>query len=251
MGDAHDGVSIDSNIGKDTASISPPLGDSESDGTIQSPGRGEEDRKSIAISSLVPQSPRASASTENEYRPPLPPRPINLDLLQENRPKSGSSLRIPKRPARPQLQSTPTTAVSRTDIQTQSRQDGSRETSVSSTQLSAPPKAGLGFGSLRGFRGIVSSRESDSASITSCAPTLEAGGDVESLLGEVLDPASKSPAWNMFGPRVETSNPFDAMTTEDSGIDADFYREFDEIREAGAEGGDEGNSCNMDYIGAC
>lgn len=217
----------------------------EDNGSARSPApsplsRSDESTQQPAETSKLeaqPESPEGAAATlalQKDYRPPLPPRPTNLSLLQEGKFSPGNTLQVPKRSARPQLQSTATTALSRTDIHTQSHQDESGETTVSSTQTTPPTKS-FGFGSLRRSKGFASSEEGDSGSIRSYAPTLETGGDVESLLGEVLGATQESPAWKMLSAQVEVLDPFDSMTYEDNELTASFYREFDEIQEVAPE----------------
>ena len=80
----------------------------------------------------------------------------------------------------------------------------------------------------------------DSLSVRSYAPTLETGGDVESLLGEVLGASRKNPAWRLQGAQSEALDPFERTTYVDDEVDVDFYREFDEISAVSADGENEG-----------
>ena len=92
----------------------------------------------------------------------------------------------------------------------------------------------------------------DSGSIISYAPTIEAGGDVESLLGEVLR-GSQSPAWKLLDNQAEALNPRDFISQEDDTIGSDFEREFEELGELSADGENEGMFPNLAaflYIGA-
>ena len=189
-----------------------------------------------------------SAIHQDEPRPTLPPRPGNLDLLQEGNYSPVSSLQRSKKSARPQLQSTATTALSRTDINTQSYQDGSRETYAASAETTPPSKPAGVFGSIRMFKGLGGSETGDSASVKSYAPTLEAGGDVESLLGEVLGASQGSPAWKLLSTQYEAPDPFDSVTYEDDEATVEFYREFDEIRAVDPDGGNEGTAIQFHTI---
>lgn len=202
----------------------------------------EEDGKSGSRADSVSTSGRALSSSiaESGHRPPLPPRLTNLDLLQESKYSPGSSLHVPKKSSRPRIISTATTALSRTDIHTQSYQDGFRETFAASAQTTPLTKSIGGFGSLKRFRGFGGSDTGDSASIRSYAPTLEAGGDVESLMGEVLGSSQESPAWKLFSRKTEGSDPFESIKYEADEVTADFYREFDEIPGIDTDGGNEG-----------
>ncbi len=217
-----------------------PPEDVESDKTVQKLAQASEEigpkAASESLSPKVPSSPVA----DDERRPPLPPRPTDLSFLQGKHDQA-NGLQVPKRSTRPQLQSTATTAISRTDIHTQSYQDGSRETMASDAQTTPPSKYLGGFSSVRRFKKFGSS-EDDSASVESYAPTLEAGGDVESLLGEVLGSSQESPAWKMLSTKSEAQDPFDSILYNDDGLSADFYREFDAIGEVDPDGGNEGRN---------
>ena len=178
-----------------------------------------------------------STVSEREDKPPLPPRPSNLDFLTQIS-TPGSSLRVPKRSVRPQLQSQATTGVSRTDIQTQSFPDGSRETYAHSTK-STPSGKSFRFDSPIGqLTGINISEGDDSTSLRSYLPV--AGGDVESLLGDVIVNGQQSPAWRLLSSQVERDNPFDLLPCNNEEPTADFSREFDELGELHPAGDNEG-----------
>ena len=178
-----------------------------------------------------------STVSEREDRPPLPPRPSNLDLLTQIS-TPGSSLRIPKRSTRPQLQSQATIGISRTDIQTQSFPDGSRETYAHSTK-STPSGKSFRFDSPIGhLSGINISEGDDSTSLRSYLPTT--GGDVESLLGDVTVNGQQSPAWRLLSSQAERDNPFDLLPYYNEQPTADFSREFDELDELEPGGENEG-----------
>lgn len=226
-------------LANDRSSISWPR-DGEDDSTIRA--LKEEDAKSSseAESSALSQAHLQNPGTEQEDRPPLPPRPTNVNLLREGSFSPGGSLRRLSKSPRPHLQSTATTALSRTDIHTQSYPDGSRETFAASVQKTPPSKAVAAFGSIRRMQAVSDSEGGDSASVRSYAPTLETGGDVESLLGEVLGASQESPAWRLHNTQNEAPDPFESMTYEDDEVDVDFYREFDEIGAVAADGENEG-----------
>lgn len=169
--------------------------------------------------------------------PPLPPRPGNRDLLLP-----GGSLQRPVRQSRPSLQSAATTALSLTDIHTQSYQDGSRETFAASTESNSSSKSIGGFGSLRRFKSRNCSEGDDSTSVKTYVPTLGADGDMESLLGEVLGPSQQSPAWKLFRSQAERPDPFDSLSFENDAGFRDFDLEFDEVDELDPEGKNEGMS---------
>lgn len=169
-------------------------------------------------------------------RPPLPPRPTNHGLLGDG--KRANSLRIPKRSARPNLQSHAITAVSRTDIETLSYPDGSRETYANSTR-STPSGKSFQIDSPAGqSKGRNISDGDDSASLKSYAPTI--GGEVESLLGDVIGRGQQSPAWRLLSNQMERNNPFDLLPYDKEEPSADFSREFDELEDLDPAGDNEG-----------
>lgn len=227
-----------------SAAPSPPP-DVEGDHTIQKPREGDGKLESRTESAVTSERAPSSPIADEEQRPPLPPRPSKLDLLQKSKCNPGSSLGVPKKPTRPRIVSTATTALSRTDIHTQSYQDGSRETFAASPQTTPPTKSTGGFGSLKRFRGFVGSDTGDSASVRSYAPTLEAGGDVESLLGEVLGSSQESPAWKLLSTKDEGAYYFEPINYEEDEVTADFYREFDEVRSVDTDGANEGRSVSL------
>lgn len=218
---------------------SPPL-DGEDDDTNRNPVVGDGHLESRTESVATSERALSSSAMEEEHRPQLPPRPTNLDLLHESRYSLGSSVRVSKKPPRPRIVSTATTALSRTDIHIQSFQDGSRETFAASAQITPPTKSIGGFGSLKRFKGYSGSDAGDTGSVRSYAPTLEAGGDVESLLGEVLESSQQSPAWQLLSARSEGSDPFESIKYMNDEVNAEFYREFDELRSIDAAGANEG-----------
>ena len=214
--------------------VSPPPGEIQGDPAIEYRAAAKKELGVLVEHSATSQSAFTSRSLGDEHRPPLPPRPGTLDMLKEG--NHGTPQRA-KQSARPNLQSTPTTALSRTDIHTQAYSDGSRETYAASVETTPPSKPVGVFGSMKRFKGLSGSETGDSASVKSYAPTLEAGGDAESLLGEVLGASQETPAWKLLNTHYEAPDAFDSMDFEDDEATVDFYREFDELR--GGESGDQ------------
>ena len=217
--------------------VSPPPGEIQSDPAI---GDNAAAKKELGVS-VEPSETSQSASTSrdlgDEHRPPLPPRPGTLDMLKEGNHGTGGTPQRAKQSARPNLQSTATIALSRTDIHTQAYADGSRETYAATAETTPPSKPIGVFGSMKRFKGLSGSEGGDSASVKSYAPTSEAGGDAESLLGEVLGASHETPAWKLFSTHHEAPDPFDSLIFEDNEATVDFYREFDEIH--GGESGEQ------------
>ncbi len=216
--------------------VSPPPGEIKGDPAIENTAAAKKELGAHFEPSATSQSGFTSPNLGDEHRPPLPPRPGNLDILQEGNQSTGGTPQRPKQSARPNLQSTATTALSRTDIHTQSYPDGSRETYAASAETTPPSKPAGVFGSIKRFKGLSGSEGGDSASVKSYAPTLEAGGDAESLLGDVLGASQEIPAWKLLSTQYEAPDPFDSLMFEDNEATVDFYREFDELR--GGESGE-------------
>lgn len=158
--------------------------------------------------------------------PPLPPRPRNLATKASTDSFRFSASGSP----RPTLQSKATIALSIPDVQTynESLRDGisspnSHQFSISSTRFAGGSDAG------------------DNMSVRSYVPTLDAGENVEKVLGEVI-PEEESPIWKSLGhhfPLVETE---DALFPVDPSFREAFEREFDELEEFRADGSNEGQA---------
>jgi hypothetical protein len=176
---------------------------------------------------------------EEELRPPLPPRPTLLKAT--SRPSTASST------TRPVLQSKPTTAISSVDIQTLSFPDGTRGTfsvptsrSVSETVSVSGTSGGQDTPSRKISRN--GSDLDDNASLISFAPTLNANGDLASLLDKGL--SSQSPAWRLLSSQSDGVNAFENIEYEDTSL-AGFDHEFDEVDAVDSkEGGNEGGFAN-------
>jgi hypothetical protein len=174
-----------------------------------------------------------SINAESLERPPLPPRPTNLNLLAHGSNTPGS-LRVP-RSSRPQLQSQATTALSLKDIQTQSHPGGARETYANSTKWIPSGESTQSGSPIGQLKGGARSDGDESASLRSYVPT--GTGDVESILGDVVGAGQQSPAWRLLYSQFERSNPFDALPYDGDELTADFDREFYELGEPNIENG--------------
>ena len=237
MGHDSEESAATSNGGKTADSghdISPPQ---DEDRAIEDAAAAKEELGVHFKPSAHSQSGFTSRKLGDEHRPPLPPRPGTLDILKEGNHSPGDTPQRSKQSARPNLQSTATTALSRTDIHTQSYPDGSRETYAASAETTPPSRPAGVFGSIKRFKGLSGSEGGDSASVRSYAPTLEAGADAESLLGEVLGASQEHPAWKQLSTQYEAPDPFGSVIFEDNEATVDFYREFDELR--GGESGEQ------------
>lgn len=161
--------------------------------------------------------------------PPLPPRP------QLGVPPSRPSTAHSSAPSRPQLLSKATTQVSVVNTQAwgnESRDDSSvSPASKQRTFLDANLPA------------HTASDADDSASIRSYAPTTDAGGDAESILGDVMGPQEKTEQelllLRTLGHRfVDTEA--QSMFPVDPWLESAFEREFDEVDELNPDGSNEG-----------
>lgn len=173
-----------------------------------------------------------SALSREGTPPPLPPRPKNLGLL-ESRPSTSHSTA----PTRPQLVSKATTQLSYTDTQTYTNE--SRDDSPSS-----------GASRPRNFFGVNRSRAAsdvgDGVSVRSFAPTIEGGGDAESILGEVIGDHEKS-LLRSLGHRFEDQES-ESMFPSDPELEEAFEHEFDEIEDMSADGSNEGQDILLLYV---
>jgi hypothetical protein len=159
--------------------------------------------------------------------PPLPPRPTNHDLL-DDRPTTANmdSLRLPKRTSRPQLQSHATTALSRTDIQMQSRADSTTAKSPSASREPSQKRSASRLG-----RFIGSSETDDSASVRSYAPTLDVPYDGVSMLGD-----EPSPAWRALNAQMGTVDELQLDETFEDPLSERITFEFDDLEARAANG---------------
>ncbi|KAF1843971.1 DUF254-domain-containing protein [Cucurbitaria berberidis CBS 394.84] len=157
--------------------------------------------------------------------PPLPPRP-QLGLSGSRPSTSHGST-----PSRPQLVSKATTQISLAS--TQAFGNDARDDS-SASSASKP----------RNFLGVnVASRNlsdgDDSASVRSYVPTIDAGGDAESILGDVMGQEEKTEQEKVLlrtlGHRFEDTEAL-GMFMPDPEFEAAFDHEFDEIEEMTMDG---------------
>lgn len=168
----------------------------------------------------LPDYDERSESSEGE-RPPLPPRPNTLSLLND---ETG---------ARTALQAGATTAISRTDIETQSPEAaGGAYVTPAVHSLARIPKAKASLSQLASPRG---SETGDSASIRSSIPNGDAG-DVETLF---MDFAATGPG--LQGQDTSGLLEFPEFAADD--IDDDgILSEFEAVGELNESGDNEGMS---------
>ncbi|KAL8938922.1 MAG: hypothetical protein Q9216_003642, partial [Gyalolechia sp. 2 TL-2023] len=170
-------------------------------------------------STCTPAIAAKEDASSGEHPPPLPPRPTRLESYRKP-----SSL-VPQSSTRPSLQSTATTAISRPDIHIQTPYDRSGERHEATKQPTPPTKPRAGWGSIRRLK-IQDGDES--ASIRSFAPTIETGGDVESLLGDVTGHENSS-SWNILSGQLEETGLEQPDASQEEEVLYDFDREFEEL----------------------
>ncbi|OQE29035.1 hypothetical protein PENFLA_c004G06244 [Penicillium flavigenum] len=177
----------------------------------------ETSKQPYLSSPSIPDHDGRSDSSEGE-RPPLPPRPNTLSLLSD---ETGS---------RTALQAEATTAISRTDVETQSPEAASSAYSTLAVRgLGQGPKARASLSQLASPRG---SEAGDSASIRSSIPNGDPG-DVEALF---MDFASTAPGSQRQGATGLLDFPeFAADDIDDDGI----LSEFEAVGELNEEGDNE------------
>ena len=175
----------------------------------------------------------SSVATKEETPPPLPPRPA-LGLL--SRPSTSHSTAA----GRPQLLSKATTqlSVARTQAFATDAKDES--------PTSSGPKTRDVLGASLGAHNL--SDADDGASIRSYAPTIEAAGYQESLLGEVMGQAEKSEQekslLRTLGHKFVDAEA-QSMFPPDPYFEEAFRREFDEVDEMALDGSNEGQTHGM------
>lgn len=182
------------------------------------PGNGSQEPPSGGDATNDSEQP-----SREETPPPLPPRPKAAHPTDRPQTSSGS-LRLAGNDARPPLQSKPTTALSLTDIQTQSH--------GGDDQLTSPTSRNFSHGGLK--KGIISrsgSEGDDSTSVMSYVPALEAGMDVESMLGDVLGERRQLKPTT---PRSQAEQ--EHLFTQDEAFEDTFEHEFDELDDITSDG---------------
>ncbi|KIW24534.1 uncharacterized protein PV07_10243 [Cladophialophora immunda] len=161
------------------------------------------------------RSRQASTASEGD-RPPLPPRPSELSLMQAM-PSTGHSSRPPTRG----LVAGATTAVSMTDVNAYNRPDGSKELRVSASRTP----------SSHSIRPSPSNKTSDvgedNSSIRSYAPIGRYIHDAESIFeGDIQEEQNLSASVSSSRGLFETES--DSLYDEG---DVDFDKEFEEVDE--------------------
>ena len=176
-------------------------------------------------------NPNVKVEEAEDTPPALPPRPANLDLLDER--KSGT-LKLPRRASRPQLQARPTTALSIADVQIRNHHENSLSRSTSRTVSRKPSNVHLSRVTSR-----AGSDGDDCNSLRSYAPSVDYGGQAESILGGFLAEQA-TPAWKALSAQLEHENPFEQQTfVEDEIYSARLHHEFDQLEEMRPDGSNE------------
>ncbi|CAN9155435.1 unnamed protein product [Alternaria alternata] len=187
------------------------------------------------IRSFSRSTSTGSLASKEEAPPPLPPRP-GLGLLSRpglgllSRPSTSHSTA----PGRPQLLSKATTqlSVARTQAFATDAKD--------ELPTSSGPKPRDVLGANLGSHNL--SDADDSASIRSYAPTIEAAGYQESILGEVMGQVEKSEQekslLRTLGHKFVDAEA-QSMFPPDPYFEAAFHREFDDVDDMAMDGSNE------------
>lgn len=221
-----------------------PMAGEGGDGGGQEPTqirpREEDSMKDTGMSAISRTKSREAGKPSNssaaESRegtpPPLPPRRTLLETPNRRPQTSSGSLTFPRSSSqsrsssRPPLQSQATTALSLTDIHFQTHgSEGSFPSTPTSRQISV---AGLKPGHSR-----HGSDGEETASVMSYAPTMEAGVDVESMLGDVLQ-GRNTPRWTPLSPRQDLAE--GSLFPNDPDFEDAFEHEFDELDDITSDG---------------
>ena len=171
--------------------------------------------------------------------PPLPPRPKNVSRLEsrlDDRPKTSGSLAAFSLVSRPPLQGNATTAVSRTDVHTQSAGEHDTHSSPDTRRMSFPK---LGRNASRNAsRSHSGSDRDDSLSVRSLVPTLAPGADIESLMDGMADQSQS--AVSALTPHIGIDHLTESLFADNLMLEKSFLHEFDELEEIKADGSNEG-----------
>jgi vacuolar fusion protein MON1 len=171
--------------------------------------------------------------------PPLPPRPSLLETPKPRPHSPAASLRIttissrPPSSSRAPLPSRATTALSLADVHVQSH--------AADDELRASPTSHqIGFSGLRYGNSRRGSEGDDTASLRSYAPTLEAAGDMESMLGDVPHEQG-TPGYKPLTPKARGKGiDEDDLFPSDPVFHEAFEHEFDELDDITSDGLNEG-----------
>lgn len=197
--------------------------ETKADGPSTTP-EGQSDQQHTEISKSHGDDRRTYSTSSEEERPPLPPRPETIDLLDEDSASRPST-------ARPHLQSQATTALSLKDISRQANSD-TVDTPIPGfgrSLLGCGLKARTSLSQLTSTRG---SEAGDTASIRSFIANSEEGQD-ESIFGDFAAEAAHHLHAEKVGVLSLTEFP------QDDGAD-EFVREFDSIGDLDEVGDKEG-----------
>lgn len=227
----------------------------DGDGKVHKPGQdnpleegsintsGDESSKDTTSTEIEAQNGNTTPESREGTPPPLPPRRPVLETPNRRPQTSSGSLTLPRsssRPrsgSRPPLQSKATTALSIAEVHSQAH--GSE-----STYPITPTSRQISFGGFRLGHSRHGSDGEETASVMSYAPTMEAGADVESMLGDVLQDRH-TPGWTPITPRRDLEE--GSLFPDDPDFDDAFEQEFDELDDITSDGLNEGVSTMLQF----
>jgi hypothetical protein len=199
-------------------------------------GQPREDTEQEANST---RSRSASMSSEEGPPPPLPPRPKTINLLNE-RPSTSSGGLQRSVSSNQSLPPQATTAVSLTDVNTQSFQDGTREVYASSAGRAFTGLKLRSKGSSNQLGNGKGSDTGDSMSVRSYALNSEPAAETESLFGDVLGTGQDNPQWDIRLGEEAAQRVLNIPTIEIDDAELDFEKEFSPVGELDSDGQNEG-----------
>ena len=190
------------------------------------------------VKDLASTAESSNLHTRDPVPPPLPPRPTITQNQDGQSLDYYPSLLHTSGAIEPTSASKATTALSTTDVLTHHLVDdglrGALSSPVSRSDIKSSPRESISRG-----------KHSDSASLRSYAPTLETSGDVESLLGEILN-EEDSTTWNGISGQLTRDGPFPEYEAAEGVVGHDYENEFEEIRTTGDC--DEGQSRHSTHL---
>jgi vacuolar fusion protein MON1 len=176
----------------------------------------------------APQDHSGHTTDSEGVRPPLPPRPETIDLLNE-----GNTFRAS--PSRANLQSQATTALSLTDIPGQTNADA-RDGFVAGIGRTLLGRGLRAKASLSQLNSARASEAGDTASVRSFMPNSEEGQE-ENLFGDFTNDDLQSGLENI---EVLGLNEY-----PQDGIDDEFGEEFEDIGDLAEDGHNEGKQLQL------
>lgn len=182
---------------------------------------------------------RSQSVSSESSRPPLPPRPTNIEAQDEETTSASGSPHLAKLASKQNLQSKATTALSLPEISSnQAFPDDSKEANSSALEKAGTLSSFMNKAGLSQMASRRGSDAGDTASIRSYIPSSAAAGDLESIFGDFPGVDHEKSGWNSGA--VENFDSFDLSEFQGEDTDFDFSDEFEPVGELDPEGHNEG-----------